>query len=70
MAKLYLGYNVNSDYSPEKVTSGSSTTGKDVELVVNLASFDNKTITREQISVIVDAFERILGDTRDFGLPS
>ena len=70
MAKLYLGYNVGADYSPEKVQSGAASTGADVELVVDLTKFDGKTKTREQISLIVDSFERILGDSRDFGLPS
>ena len=69
MAKLYLGYNVGADLSPDKVASGAATTGKDVELVIDLAKFDNKTKTRQDLALIVDAFERILGDTRDFGLP-
>lgn len=70
MAKLYLGYNVDADLSPDAVTTGNSTTNKDVELVIDLSKFDAKTKTREHISLIVDAFERILGDSRDFGLPS
>ena len=70
MAKLYLGFNVGADYTPDKVQSGSSTTGADVELVVDLTKFDNKTKTKLDLSLIMEALEGVIEDERDFGLPA
>ena len=114
MTKLYLGYHVDADYSPDKVTSETDTvqvakvalvetavatleadgaaptqahvtalrtqwnalktamtaTGtKDVMLAVDLSKFDALTKKKDQIVLITESIERVLEDSRNFGLP-
>lgn len=60
MANLFIGFNRNSDYSPDQATSGSSTGSTDVEVRVDLS----KAITAEDLKLILEAIIRWSEDAR------
>lgn len=64
MADLFIGFNIGSDLSPDKATTGSSTGGTDVELRIDLTKLDGKTKTRLDALLILEAIERVIEDGR------
>lgn len=60
MASIFIGFNRGADLSPDKVTEGASTGATDVELRIDTG----KGLTRQEVTVIMEAIERYLNDGR------
>lgn len=60
MASQYFGFNRNADYSPDQVTTGTSSGSTDVEVRVDLT----KVLSTEDITLILKAIIRVILDGR------